>query len=90
MAYQITIAGNVETSRPELLAVGNRVRARIFANRLHMANGFESGLEYVGVVTDVEVDGDYIDAVIKCDNGKQADVAFRMDGGSMDRIVEAA
>lgn len=90
MAYEINIAGTIETSSPELFVIGNRVRARIFANRLHMTSGFEAGIEYVGTVTDVEVDDGYIDAVIKCDNGKQADVSFRMDGGSFDRIVQAA
>lgn len=91
MSYEITIAGQEQTSRPELLSVGARVRVRIYANTMQMrANGNGLLSDVTGAVTEVEADDDYLDVTMVSDAGKRHSFAIKRIGSHNDRIVEAA
>lgn len=91
MAYQITIAGNVETSSPELLTIGAKVRVRIYANTNQMrANGNGLLSDVTGTVTETESDDDYLEVTMISDAGKRHGFAIKPAGAHDDRIVQAA
>ena len=91
MAYQITIAGNVETSRPELLTAGAKVRVRIYANTAQMrANGNGLLSDVTGTVTETEMDEDYMEVTMMSDAGKRHSFAVKPAGSHDDRIIQAA
>lgn len=91
MTYEITIAGKVETSSPELLTTGARVRVRIYANTLQMrTNGNGLLSDVTGVVTETEADEDYLEVTLMSDAGKRHSFAIKPAGSHDDRIVQAA
>lgn len=86
----ITINGIEQTSDMSVATIGARIRVRVFANRLHMRSGYESGIESIGEIVAVESDDGFIDIVIKCDDGRVKTLSFSADGSDDDRIIQAA
>ena len=63
MTYQITIADQTITCRPEDVTVGTIVRSRLFQSPALAVQG-QAWHDYTGVVESIEVDGEGSDAFI--------------------------
>lgn len=89
----VNIAGVLHPSQPDRIEVGSHIRYRMWNQlqylRLHMGKRQDPQFEIVGVVTEIEMDGDIMDITVKRDDGKKYPAGFPLIvGGSENVTVE--